>query len=117
VTALLQKVNQLERGTSQGRFTVAARSCKDKLSWQALLSTKEQRNCEGYSGEAVARPRNCCLGPWACGDGTPPGRAAGPSTIGTCLHSREGEAEPRHCWRLSGPPWLSVFNALHKELP
>lgn len=34
LTALLKKVkvSQLERGTLQGRFRVAARSCKGKLS-------------------------------------------------------------------------------------
>lgn len=110
-----------ERNLS-GRFTVAGRSCKGKLSEKTLPSVKEQRNYEGYgeehSREGVDRPPDCSLGHVGA-QGWLSLQKGGRGTHHQSMppEREKEEAKPRHCWRLSGPPWLSAFNPFHKGLP
>lgn len=122
MTALLKKANQLRRGTLSDRLTVAARSYNSKLSSKTLLSVKEQRNYNVYgrerSREGVNQPPDRCSG-YMGAQGWLSSQEGGRCTHHESMPPERGKegAQPRHCWRLSGPSWLSAFNTFWKGLP
>lgn len=82
---------------------------------------KEQRNYEVYGEkhrkEGVAQPPDCSLRHvGAQGWHSSLERGRGTHHQSMPPEHREEKAEPRHCQRISGPPWLSAFSTFHKGL-